>query len=832
MQYDEMQSTDMGPQVAVSATVVLRGMIARVLQEQADNGHAVMFVETETGTVRVSGSVPFPMPGERLEAHGWWEGMNFQIARVVRSLPEGEAPVRKFLEDLTLRTIGRVTLHRLVARFGGDSLEIFLEDPLRLSEIPGLPPDRALAASEELRLRLACRDAAQWMVQFGISPVRAEIAAKRYGLQAASWLSENPYRLLEPVLGASFAEVDQAAMAHGMGPFDRRRLEAATEWLLRRAQDEGHVCLPESVLFYQVNNLLGTYPQTLPQTLPQALENAFEPEPSTTSVFESEASTTSVFEPEHSAASVFEPETPTTTTFTSCKDSAAFLDAGLLPGAVQVGSPDPGCLVYTTNMLLLETRVAQRLHALLALEPHRSFQLSPADWIALETLAPWGWDDGQRKVFADAGAHGVTVVTGGPGTGKTTLIKGLVQVFADRELEVVLTAPTGRAARRMSDATGLEAKTVHRLLEVAYDVEGTDTLRFRRGSQDPLEAEVVILDEASMLDLPLFAALLDACADGTRLILVGDAEQLPSVGAGRVLGDLIDSEAIPMTRLGQVFRQSDGSRIAANAQAILRGRAPEFSDEWGEFHLVRRFRNTQIADAVVRLCRDELPERYGFDPLTDIQVLSPMRKGSAGTVQLNALLREALNPPVASAGAHGQFPGKKAGILPFREGDRVMQNRNEYRQAWVWQDAGRPPVPGEGVYNGDMGTVVEIDTRSRSAIVVFDDGRESRYDFRQLDGLELAYAVTVHKSQGSEYPVVVLVLGAMPDSLACRNLLYTAITRARRMVVIVGTETTLARMIQNNRNLTRYSGLALRLGGQLVCTSAPPKQSASAGERL
>jgi exodeoxyribonuclease V alpha subunit len=473
-------------------------------------------------------------------------------------------------------------------------------------------------------------------------------------------------------------------------------------------------------------------------------------------------------------------------------------------------------------MLVLEKRAAQRLLALRNIDRHHAFKLSKADWVALETLAPWGWDDGQRKVFADAGAYGVTVVTGGPGTGKTTLLKGLVRLFMDRELEVALTAPTGRAARRMSDATGLEAKTVHRLLEVV----GSDPIRFRKGLEDPLEADVVILDEASMLDLPLFTALLEACATGTRLILVGDAEQLPSVGAGRVLGDLIDSGVIPVTRLGQVFRQQDNSLVTRNAQAILRGQTPEFSDEFGEFHLVRRFRNSQIAETVVRLCRDELPERYGFDPLADIQVLSPMRKGTAGITALNAQLREALNPQPSNgtveAGMNrapkgGLQKGKASrGSAPvlFREGDRVMQNRNEYRQPWIWQDAGQPPVPGEGVYNGDMGTVVEIDARTRATVVLFDDGRESRYEARQLDGLELAYAVTVHKSQGSEYPVVVLALGAMPDSLACRNLLYTAITRARRMVVIVGSEQTLARMIQNNRNLNRFSGLALRLAGQ------------------
>jgi exodeoxyribonuclease V alpha subunit len=437
----------------------------------------------------------------------------------------------------------------------------------------------------------------------------------------------------------------------------------------------------------------------------------------------------------------------------------------------------------------------------------------------LDELSPWGWDELQKQVFLDAGAHGVTVITGGPGTGKTTLIRGLVRLFSDRGYEIALAAPTGRAARRMSDATGMEARTIHRLLEVAYDVNDGEVPRFRRNADFQLEAGVVVVDEASMLDLPLFDALLQACAAGTRLVLVGDAEQLPSVGAGRVLGDLIDSGRLPVARLRQVFRQSDGSRIAANAQGILEGRFPEFSDEWGEFHLVRRYKAEAVAKAVVQLCHQELPQRYGFNPRTDIQVLAPMRKGTAGVANLNLRLREALNPDGKAIG-NGKPVGKarSADFAPnpdfiFREGDRVMQNRNDYQLSWTSTDEKGNPIVGEGVYNGDMGTIEGCSTRTRTATVVFDDGRQAEYGIERLDGLEPAYAVTVHKSQGSEYPVVVLPLFGLPDSLACRNLLYTAITRARRMVVIVGTETMLERMIRNNRNMERHSGLALRLRG-------------------
>jgi exodeoxyribonuclease V alpha subunit len=502
----------------------------------------------------------------------------------------------------------------------------------------------------------------------------------------------------------------------------------------------------------------------------------------------------------------------------------------------------PNRLVYSPRMKETEERVAARVLDLQAGKNRTVFSLKDADWEMLDELSPWGWDDLQKQVFLDAGTHGVTVITGGPGTGKTTLIRGLVRLFTDRGFEIALTAPTGRAARRMTDATGIEARTIHRLLEVAYDVKDDDTLRFRRNADFQLDAGVVIVDEASMLDMPLFDALLQACADGTRLVLVGDADQLPSVGAGRVLGDLIDSGRLPVTRLRQVFRQSDGSRIAANAQGILEGRFPEFSDEWGEFHMVRRYRAEAVAKAVVQLCHQEIPERYGFDPRTDIQVLTPMRRGTTGVANLNQRLREVLNPDGKVIGHAKNAVSGKAGYLSgkpdnensmakyqsgkpdnensnanspaafvFREGDRVMQNRNDYQLPWTSTDGKGNPVSGEGVYNGDMGTITDYSPRSRTATVVFDDGRQAEYGHDRMDGLEPAYAVTVHKSQGSEYPVVVLPLFGLPDSLACRNLLYTAITRARRMVVIVGTETMLERMIRNNRNMERHSGLAVRL---------------------
>ena len=819
-------------------SVHLSGTVCKVLYENADTGYAVLQVETFEGIVRACGTVPFPASGERLVMKGQWEvhpihGRQFAVLTTERALPDDASGVLLFLQSGVIGALGATAVHRVVERFQGDALRILLEDPLRLPEIPGIAADKALAASQEVLFHLACREVAQWLASLGIPPVRAQTAVQRLGVNAAAMIRENPWRLQDAGMDIHFREADRAALAIGFGRTEENRIRAALDWIMRAAEAEGDACLPEQKLLGRLRELLeepgppnGEKEDGVPLTAPalsgesgcfivtdQFLDDWLLP-------LQRELSRIphGVDSPDEVAA---------------CSSDSPDEVAACSPDAIGPCGLD-NRLVYAKRMMDIEERVAERVLSLQAFPDGSSFSLQDSDWAVLDGLSPWGWDDWQKQVFLDAGTHGVTVITGGPGTGKTTLIRGLARLFSDRGYEIALTAPTGRAARRMSDATGMEAKTLHRLLEVAYDIKEDKEPRFRRNAGLRLEADVVIVDEASMLDLPLFDALLQACAEGTRLVLVGDVEQLPSVGAGRVLGDLIDSGRLPVTRLRQVFRQSDGSRIAANAQGILEGRFPEFSDEWGEFHLIRRYKAEAVADAVVRLCHRELPERYGFNPLTDIQVLTPMRKGMAGVVNLNLRLREVLNPDGKIIGHEKNIRNEKSirnekdtrqeknigpetgmGIVQaaslFHEGDRVMQNRNDYQLAWTAFDEEGNPISGEGVYNGDMGTLADYSARSRTATVVFDDGRQAEYGLDRLDGLEPAYAVTVHKSQGSEYPVVVLPLIGLPDSLACRNLLYTAITRARRMVVIVGTEAMLERMIRNNRNMERHSGLALRL---------------------
>lgn len=811
----------------------LSGTVSKVLYENAETGYGVLHVdlhtsmdtplwickcepgsfdscvpgsiyreETGEGTVRACGTVPFPASGERIAMSGLWEihpdhGRQFAFLTVERALPDDALGVQRFLMSGVVHSLGTVALYRVVERFQGDALRILLQDPLLMTEIPGVAADKALAASHEVRQHLACRELAQWLATLGIAPVRAQKAVSRLGMQAAALIRENPWRLQEPGMDVLFQEADKAALACGFGIANENRIRAALDWILRAAEAEGDTCLPEQILRKRMLDLLGA---VKPAGEVKQEEDSFPDDLSegTAGFFiHSDQFLEAWLGPMQMELS-----------------GDPYPEPNLLPAAARVETIEPfrsrNRLVYSKRMMEIEELVAAKVLDLQACSDRISFILKDSDWAILDELAPWGWDDWQKQVFLDAGTHGVTVITGGPGTGKTTLIRGLVRLFADRGFEIALTAPTGRAARRMSDATGMEAKTIHRLLEVAYDVKDDEMLRFRRNADFQLEAEVVIVDEASMLDLPLFNALLQACATGTRLVLVGDADQLPPVGVGRVLGDLIDSGRLPVVRLQQVFRQSDGSRIAANAQGILAGRFPEFSDEWGEFHLVRRYKAEEVAKAVVQLCHQELPERYGFNPHTDIQVLAPMRKGIAGVANLNLRLRDVLNPEGKRCSTDKKST-KDSAISGFREGDRVMQNRNDYQLAWTSLDAEGNPFSGEGVYNGDMGTLTDFSPKSRTATILFDDGRQADYSHDRMDSLEPAYAVTVHKSQGSEYPVVVLPLFGLPDSLACRNLLYTAITRARQMVVIVGTEAMLERMIRNNRNMERYSGLALRL---------------------
>ena len=404
--------------------------------------------------------------------------------------------------------------------------------------------------------------------------------------------------------------------------------------------------------------------------------------------------------------------------------------------------------------------------------------------------------------------NGVTVITGGPGTGKTTIIKVLIEIFQKHGIKVQLCAPTGRAAKRISETSGYEAKTVHRLLEVAYEIGQNDQVYFSRNEENPLDADAIIMDEASMIDIVIMSSLLKAIRPGTRLVLVGDADQLPSVGPGKVLSDIIESGVVPVVKLDRIFRQTEESMIIVNAHRINRGLEPIFSTEEGDFYFIPRLDSRETVDAVIELCASHIPERFGYDFMRDIQVLTPMRKGDTGVHNLNAMLQQRFNPP------RDGKPQKILGGIAYRAGDRVMQIRNDYNKVWTQMDQQGSLIEGQGVYNGDTGIIADVDLVSQVLTVKYDDQRICEYTFDALDDLEHAYAVTVHKSQGSEFPAVVIPLVKVPPMLVYRNLLYTAITRAKSLVVIIGNPVILRQMVENTNERERYSGLKERLCAQ------------------
>jgi exodeoxyribonuclease V alpha subunit len=414
-------------------------------------------------------------------------------------------------------------------------------------------------------------------------------------------------------------------------------------------------------------------------------------------------------------------------------------------------------------------------------------------------------DDIQKEAVKCALSNNVSVITGGPGTGKTTIIKTLIKIFEEKGLSTVLAAPTGRAAKRISETSGYEAKTIHRLLEVGYSIEDNEHPYFMRDEDNPLEADALIIDEASMIDIIIMNALLKALPYETRLVLVGDSDQLPSVGPGKVLSDIITSNAFPVVKLKTIFRQTEQSSIISNAHLINQGKLPELNNEEGDFYFVTRLGSKSVNECIIDLCAAKIPERFGFDPIKDIQILSPMKKGETGVRRLNALLQQVLNPEKEGK------PQKAFGSTIFRLGDRVMQIRNDYAMPWTLYDEKARYSEGLGVYNGDLGIIEDIDMKAELITVRFDDNRISEYDFDKADSLEHAFAITVHKSQGTEFPAAVIPLFGVPKSLVCRKILYTAVTRARKLVVLVGSPETLEEMIRNENEKERYSGLRERL---------------------
>lgn len=728
----------------------LAGTIERLTFHNPETQYVVLRVRLEGGAlVTVVGNFPPPAVGEEVSFTGEWAhhptyGRQFRAGYCELRRPSTLAGIERYLASGVVRGIGPAMAARLVERFGLATLEVMEKDPERLREIPGIGPAKAEAIRQAFAGQAGVRAVMVFLQGHGVGPATAARIYRAYGPEAVALVRENPYRLAEEVFGVGFKTADRLARSLGLPPDAPTRLEAGLVYLLRQFAGDGHLYVPLHELVRSVATLLEVVPE-------QA--------------------------------------------FTAVQGAAGRgLIVRELLGQPQEGEEPPEHppeAVYLTSFHQAEQETAARLLALAGFPVRRLTAgvsgLAEAGAEGDLTLA-----EAQREALEAALEAGVLVITGGPGTGKTTILKQLLRLFQAAGLTVELAAPTGRAAKRLAEASGAEARTVHRLLEYTYR-EG-EGMRFQRSPERPIEAQAVVIDEASMLDLPLTYHLLRALRPGTRLILVGDVDQLPAVGPGNVLRDLIDSGVVPTVRLTEVFRQAAQSLIVTNAHRINAGRHPELPRRLGaEFVHVPADDPARAVAAVVELVTRELPSLWGFDPIDDIQVLAPMRRGEGGVDNLNRLLQEALNPPGALR------PELRLGTeTVFRAGDKVMQIRNNYQK---------------GVFNGDIGRIRELDPEEGMVVVEFSGLTEGPvvYDRPELDELVLSYAITVHKAQGSEYPAVVLPLLTQHYLMLQRNLLYTAVTRARRQVALVGSLKAIAMAVRNNRRERRYTRLAARL---------------------
>ena len=726
--------------------VTVEGSVDAVIFQNEENGYTVLLlrVDGEDEPITVVGCIPCAAAGEGMTVTGVWvnhpvHGPQLSAESVERRLPQEEEDIVSYLSSGILKGIGPATAQRLVERFGTDTLRVLEEEPERLKTIKGISAKKAVELSEAFRALTGLRQVMEFLARYDLPVYLAMAVQRTYGDNALQMLRDDPYILSRAQFGVDFAVADAIAISMGFGGDDPCRLRAAIEYELAHNAGNGHVFLPREKLLAATAQLVDVDTDMVETALDKLI------------------------------------------------DSFAVVEKPI--------ANVRGC--YLPRMYQAETFVAQRLLSMLR-TPVEQLRQVDKTIDAIEKEQGVSYAPLQRQAVRMAAEGGVLLLTGGPGTGKTTSLRGIVALYRRMGLDVALLAPTGRAAKRLGEVTDCDAQTIHRALGMSYN-EMTGQVAFKKNGSDPLEAHAVIVDEMSMVDLELMQALLEALRPGCRLVLVGDPDQLPSVGAGNVLGDLLRSTVVPTVSLTQVFRQAEQSAIIRNAHAVNLGQPPQLDSNQGDFFFLCRRSPDRLVQTVVELCRDRLPKNMNV-PADQIQVLSPTRKGACGTAALNRALQAALNPPAAGKRQ------KQWGDVTFRVGDRVMQTKNNYDVLWEKDDG----TEGSGIFNGDVGVIQDIDSSGELIVLRFDD-RTATYTADLLSQLDMAYAITVHKSQGSEYPAVILVSAPAAPSLMVRGVLYTAITRARRMLIMVGDDTVPAKMAANDRQQRRYSGLRRRL---------------------
>ena len=727
----------------------LAGYVEHIIYRNADNGYTVLNLVSGEDEITCVGIFSAIAEGENIEAQGEYTehptyGQQFKVTSFEEKAPEDEEAIERYLGSGAIKGIGLAMAARIVRRFKEDTFRIIEEEPERLAEIKGISNRKAMEIASQVNEKRDLRQAMIFLQQYGITMNLAVKVYQAYGQDVYGIIRENPYRLADDIDGVGFRTADEIAARVGIRMDSDFRVRSGILYTLLQASGEGHTYLPETELTPRASKLLNV---TAEQVEKQYMDLAIERK-------------------------------------------------------IILKQMEDQTQIYAASFYYMEANTATMLKRL-----NVSYDVSDAEIEqqirGIEKKSGMTLDEHQVTAVKEAVLNGLLVITGGPGTGKTTTINTIIRYFELEGLEIFLAAPTGRAAKRMSETTGFEARTVHRMLELNGGAEGSGG--FERDESNPLEADVIIVDEMSMVDISLMYSLLKAISVGTRLILVGDVNQLPSVGPGSVLRDIIQSHACNVVMLTKIFRQASTSDIIVNAHKINHGEEVILDNKSMDFFFLKRYDADVIINVVLQLIKQKLPKFVDATPY-DIQVLTPMRKGLLGVERLNGILQRYMNPPA------NDKVEKEYGSTVFREGDKVMQTKNNYQLAWeIRTKFGLTVDKGLGIFNGDMGIIRQINDFAEQMIIEFDEGRMVEYPYKLLDELELAYAITIHKSQGSEYPAVVIPLLGGPMMLMNRNLLYTAVTRARKCVTLVGNEVTFQQMIRNTSQQKRYSGLCDRL---------------------
>ncbi len=729
--------------------ITIEGIVEEIIFSNEINGYTVCEIKHERDVITAVGYMPFISQGETLRITGKWVthpdyGEQLKVENYEKLLPQSAEAIEKYLASGVIKGIRKTTAEKIVNRFGEDSLNVIQFRPQLLSEIKGISLDKALKIGQAFNEQQGLRNVIMFFQEYGISAAYSAKIYKAFGNKAIEEIKENPYRLTDGAIGIGFKAVDRFAVSLGVDPSSKYRICSGIKYVLSQAVVNGHTFLPENKLTEYTSQLLETEIENIDDALVKLL----------------------------------------------------------LERSIYMEKGDMYNKIYLKTFHDAELGICRKLIELTAVDSQGALDDFEEKIKEIQVEEGIILAENQKAAIKEALVNGVTVITGGPGTGKTTIIKSIISMLGREGFDIALAAPTGRAAKRMTEATGFEAKTIHRLLEIGYSGGDNESL-FTRNETSPIGADVIIIDEMSMVDILLMNQLLKAVVPGTRLILVGDVDQLPSVGAGSVLKDIIASCAIKTVSLTEIFRQAEESMIIVNAHRINRGEAPSLNLKDKDFFFMPRKSGEDIVRTVVRLCSERLPASLGYDPIKQIQVLTPMRKGITGVLNLNYELQKFLNR------ADINKKEKACGNFILREGDRVMQIKNNYNIRW--EKTGQYSSEGFGVFNGDLGIVQGIDTEEQKVTILFDDEKIVEHDFSSLDEIEPAFAITIHKSQGSEFPVVIIPLFQGPQILLTRNLLYTAITRAKNLVILVGYERILYEMIDNERETLRYSGLSEKL---------------------